>query len=56
MKKNYTQYTSCVDEHMKARMLEVYMAMTWNHFLIQKPSAFDYGMDGLCRSGVWGSG
>ncbi len=41
---------------MKARMLEVYMAMTWNHFLIQKPSAFDYGMDGLCRSGVWGSG
>ncbi len=32
------------------------MAMTWNHFLIQKLSAFDYGTDGLCEGGVWGSG
>jgi hypothetical protein len=29
---NYTQYTSCLDEHMKAHMLEVYMAMMGNHF------------------------
>jgi hypothetical protein len=27
MKNNYTQYTSYMDEHMKACMLEVYMAM-----------------------------
>jgi hypothetical protein len=32
MKNNYTQYTSYMDEHMKACMLEVYMAMTWNYF------------------------
>jgi hypothetical protein len=55
MKNNSTQYTSCMVEHMKAHMLEVHMAMTWNHFLIQKPSAFDYGTDGLCGGGVWGS-
>jgi hypothetical protein len=56
LKNNSTQYTSCVDEHMKAHMLEVHMAMTWNHFLIQKPRAFDYGTDGLCGGGVWGLG
>jgi hypothetical protein len=32
MKNNYAQYTSCLDEHMKAHMLEVYMAMTRKHF------------------------
>jgi len=32
MKTNSTQYTSCMDKHMKAHMLEVHMAMTWNHF------------------------
>jgi hypothetical protein len=31
MKNNYTQYTSCMDELMKACMLEVYMAMIRNH-------------------------
>jgi len=31
-KSNYAQYTSCLDEHMKARMLEVYMAMRQNYF------------------------
>jgi hypothetical protein len=23
-------------------------------FFFQKPSAFDYSMDGLCEGGVWG--
>ncbi len=29
---NSAQYTSCVDEHMKAIMLEVHMAMMGSHF------------------------
>jgi hypothetical protein len=29
--KKFIQYISCMDEHMKARMLEVYMAMMGNH-------------------------
>ncbi len=41
---------------MKACMLEVYMAMMGNHLFFQKPSAFDYGMDGLCGGGAWGLG
>jgi hypothetical protein len=44
-----------MDEHMKARMLEIYMAMTRNHFFFQKSIAFYYGIDGLCRVGAWGS-
>jgi len=39
---------------MKARMLEVYMAMTKHQLFFQKPSAFDCGTDGVCRGGVWG--
>ncbi len=35
-KNNFSQYTSCLDEHMKARMLEVHMAMTGNQFLVPK--------------------
>jgi len=31
-KNNFAQYTSCLDEHMKACMLEVYMAMMRNYF------------------------
>jgi hypothetical protein len=31
-KNNFTQYTNCLDEHMKACMLEVSMAMIGNHF------------------------
>jgi hypothetical protein len=30
------------------------MAMTSNHFFPQKPCAFDYSLDGLCKGGVWG--
>jgi hypothetical protein len=37
---------------MKARMLEIYMAMMENHFFFQKPSAFDYGTHGLCKGGA----
>jgi hypothetical protein len=55
-KNNSTQYISCLDEHMKARMLEIYMAMTANHFFFQKPGAFDDGIHGLCRGGAWGLG
>jgi len=32
MKNNSTPYTSCLNEHMKARMLEVHMAMMGNQF------------------------
>ncbi len=56
MKNNFTQYTSCMDKHMKAHMLEIHMSMTWNHLKIQKPNAFNYGTYGLCGGGVWGLG
>jgi hypothetical protein len=32
MKNNYAQYTSCLDEYMKAHIVEIYMAMMENHF------------------------
>jgi hypothetical protein len=32
MKNNFAQYTSCLDEQMKTRMLEIYMVMMGNHF------------------------
>jgi hypothetical protein len=32
------------------------MAMTKKQLFFQKPSAFDYGTDGLCKGGVWGLG
>ncbi len=44
--------TSCLNEHMKGRMLKVYMAITRNHFFFQKRGAFDYGMKGLCGGGA----
>jgi hypothetical protein len=31
-------------------------AMTGNHFFFQKPSAFDYGINGLCGGGDWDLG
>jgi hypothetical protein len=55
-KNNFTQYTSCMDEFMKTRMLEVHMAMTGSQFFFQKSSAFDYGTYGLCNGGAWGLG
>jgi hypothetical protein len=55
-KNNFTHDTSCLDEHMEACMLEVYMAIIRNHFFPQKPSVFYYGMDGLCGGGAWGLG
>jgi hypothetical protein len=32
------------------------MAMMGNHLFSKKPSAFDYGIDGLCGGGVLGLG
>jgi hypothetical protein len=42
MKNNFAQYTSCLDEHMKAHMAEVYMAI-WGPFFPQKPNVFYCG-------------
>jgi hypothetical protein len=49
-KNNSTQYTSCMDEYMKASMLEVNMAMTESP--IFSKGAFDYRMDGVCGGGA----
>jgi hypothetical protein len=53
--KIFIQYISCMDENMKAHMLEVYMATMGNHFFSQKLCAFNCGTNGLCRDGAWGS-
>jgi hypothetical protein len=31
------------------------MAMTGSQLFLQKPNAFDYGTNDLCKGGTWGS-
>jgi hypothetical protein len=46
---------NCLFEKMKAHMLEVHTTMTRNLIIAQKPNAFDYGTNGVCKNGTYGS-
>jgi hypothetical protein len=54
-KNNAAQFTSCFDEQMKANMLKVNTTITKKPNICKNPSAFDYGTNGVCGSGTWGS-